>query len=202
MERAVYQTRAENESREDGSAAHRPPEGRAGHRAGGEETDSGGQFRVPRRGSVRRREDGERGTSKSTGRANAWRPLEGVMVDRRISKRLKGMSVWNGNLGSDRATTTKSASVRKQLCTKNSRSKESRQDKDGGVKGRERSAEELDRETGEEQTIVGRTLESMADYRLPKRAAALREQGRKRRWRLRWEDCVKRDVRKAGEEED
>ena len=42
------------------SAAHRPPEGRAGHRAGGEETDSTGQFRVPRRGSVRRREDGER----------------------------------------------------------------------------------------------------------------------------------------------
>ena len=31
-----------------GSAAHRPPEGRAGHRAGGEETDSGGQFCVPR----------------------------------------------------------------------------------------------------------------------------------------------------------
>ena len=44
-----------------------PPEGRAGHRAGGEETDSTGQFRVPRRGRVRRREDGERGTSKSTG---------------------------------------------------------------------------------------------------------------------------------------
>ena len=41
--------------------------GRAGHRAGGEETDSGRQFRVSRRGSVRRREDGERGTSKSTG---------------------------------------------------------------------------------------------------------------------------------------
>ena len=38
----------------------RPPEGRAGHRAGGEETDSGGQFPVSRRGSVRRREDGER----------------------------------------------------------------------------------------------------------------------------------------------
>ena len=33
---------------------------RAGHRAGGEETDSGEQFRVHRRGSVRRREDGER----------------------------------------------------------------------------------------------------------------------------------------------
>ena len=37
MERFVYQTRAETEHREDGSAAHRPPEGRAGHRAGGRE---------------------------------------------------------------------------------------------------------------------------------------------------------------------
>ena len=69
LEWAVYQTWAENISREDGSAAHRPPEGRAGHRAGGKETDLGGQFCVPRRGSVRRREDGERGTSKSTGRS-------------------------------------------------------------------------------------------------------------------------------------
>ena len=44
----------------------------------------------------------------------------------------------------------------------------------------------------------------MADDRLSKRAAGLCEQGRKRRGRpgLRWEDCVKRDVRKAGEEED
>ena len=44
----------------------------------------------------------------------------------------------------------------------------------------------------------------MANDRLPKRAAELREQGRRRsgRPRLRWEDCVKRDVRKAGEEKD
>ena len=44
----------------------------------------------------------------------------------------------------------------------------------------------------------------MADDRLPKKAAELREQARRRRGRprLRWEDCVKRDVRKAGEEED
>ena len=47
----------------------KPPKGRAGHRAGGEETESGGQFRVSRRGSVRRREDGESGTSKSTCRS-------------------------------------------------------------------------------------------------------------------------------------
>ena len=47
-------------------------------------------------------------------------------------------------------------------------------------------------------------IERMAHDRLPKRAAELREEGRRRRGRprLRWEDCVKRDVRKAGEEED
>ena len=44
----------------------------------------------------------------------------------------------------------------------------------------------------------------MADDRLPKRAAELREEGRMRRGRprLRWEDYVQRDGRKAGEEED
>ena len=49
-----------------------------------------------------------------------------------------------------------------------------------------------------------RHVERMADDRLPKRAVELREEGRRRqvRPRLRWEDCVKRDVRKAGEEED
>ena len=35
----------------------------------GKKLPPGGQFRVPRRGSVRRRVDGERGTSKSTGRS-------------------------------------------------------------------------------------------------------------------------------------
>ena len=43
----------------------------------------------------------------------------------------------------------------------------------------------------------------MADDRLPKRVAELSEEGRMRRGRprLRWED-FKREVRKAGEEED
>ncbi len=43
-------------------------------------------------------------------------------------------------------------------------------------------------------------VERMGDDRLPKKAAELREQGRRRRGRprLRWEDCVKGDVRRAG----
>ena len=47
--------------------------------------------------------------------------------------------------------------------------------------------------TGEEQTTVGR----MADDRLPKRAAQLREQGKRRRGTqmMSWEDGVKKDVR-------
>ena len=45
------------------------------------------------------------------------------------------MPVRNGNLGTDRTTTTKAASVRKQLCPKNSKSDEGRQAKNGGVKG-------------------------------------------------------------------
>ncbi len=73
--------------------------GRAAHRAGGEETDSGGLFCVYGKGIVRRREDGEGKTEKDVGLglrrraqagANTWRAVDGMMADRRISKRLKG----------------------------------------------------------------------------------------------------------------
>ena len=67
------------------------------------------------------------------------------------------MPVRKGNIGTDRTTTTKAASVRKQLGPKNSKSDEGRQAKNGGVKGIGGSAEELDRETGEEQITVGWT---------------------------------------------
>ena len=108
--------------------------------------------------------------------ANAWRAVEGVMADRRISKRLRKIA---------RVT---------------------RADR--------RRMVELREETGVQRSLTERLVRSrlqwtghverMADDRLPKRAAELREQGRRRRGRprLRWEDCVKRDVRKAGEEED
>ena len=73
---------------------------------------------------------------------------------------------------------------------------------------------ELREETGVQRSLTERLVRSrlqwsgyverMADDRLPKRVAELRQQGRRRRGRprLRWEDCVKRDVRKTGEEED
>ena len=74
-----------------------------------------------------------------------------------IGRRAMGILEWNGNFGTDRTTTTKAASVWKQLGPKNSKSNEGRQAKNGGVKGRDGSAEELDRETGEEQITVGWT---------------------------------------------
>ena len=47
--------------------------------------------------------------------------------------------------------------MRRQLGTKNSKSNKGRQAKNGGVKGIDGSAAELDRETGEEQITVGTT---------------------------------------------
>ena len=86
------------------------------------------------------------------------------MADRRIKKKTEGqahahlchtgMPLRNGNIGTDRTTTIKAASVRKQLGTNNSQSNEGRQAKNGGRDG---SAEDVDRETGEEQNSVGWT---------------------------------------------
>ena len=51
---------------------------------------------------------------------NAWRKVEGVMLDRKVSKKLKGkvlrtcytgMPVWSGDSGIDRTTTTEAASL-------------------------------------------------------------------------------------------
>ena len=111
---------------------------------------------------MRRREDGERGTSKSISRSEWGRAVEEVTGGPADLKRTKGqghehlcdtgMHVRYGNLGDDHTTTTKAASVRKQLGTNNSKSNVCmyvcmyvcRQQKNGGVKGRESGAEELD----------------------------------------------------------
>ena len=139
------------------------------------------------------------------------------MADGRISKKLKGKvmstSVTQAYMyGTENLTLTKlqqqnAASVRKQLGTKTSKSNEGREANNGGVMG-------TWEETGVQRSLTERLVRSrlqwaghvdrMADDRLSKRAAELREQGRRRRGRprLRWEDCVKRDVKKAGEEGD
>ena len=61
-------------------------------------------------------------------------------------------------------------------------------------------AEELDRQRVRSRLQLAGHVERMAADRLPKRAAELREEGRRRRGRsrMRWEDCINRDVRKAG----
>ena len=72
---------------------------------------------------------------------------------------------------------------------------------------------ELREETGVQRSLTerlvrsrlqwARYVERMADDTIPKIAAKLRDEGRRRRGRpiLRWEDCVKRDVRKSEEED-
>ena len=109
----------------------------------------------------------ERGTSKSTGRsermASSWRgdggPADLKKTEGQGHEHLchTSMPLRNGNLGTDRTTTTKSTSVRKQLGTKNSKSNEGRHANNGGVNGRDGRAEELDIDTGEEQINVGWT---------------------------------------------
>ena len=82
-----------------------------------------------RRGGYREREGVRR---RAQAGANACRAVDVVMTDRRIFKRLKvmstlcdtGMPVQKGNLGNERTTTTKAASIRKQLGTKHSKTNE------------------------------------------------------------------------------
>ena len=111
----------------------------------------------------RRREREREVRRKVQAGPNAWRAVEGVMADRWISKRRKGKFMSTCvtpaclYFGSDLTTTTKAACVRKKLGPKNSKSNEGIQAKNGGVTGRDGSAEELDRKTGEEQITVGWT---------------------------------------------
>ena len=136
--------------------------------------------------------------------ANAWIAVEGVMADRRISKRLKGKVMSNCVTclyGTESLALTELQQQRLQVCENNWVRKIAR------VTRADRRIE-----TGVQRCLTERLVRSrlqwtghverMADDRLPKRAAELREQGRRRRRspRLRWEDCVKRDVKKAGEE--
>ena len=100
--------------------------------------------------------------------AKAWRAVEGVMADRRISKRLKGKVVSTCVTpaclyGTETLAMTELQQQRLQVCENNwvrkmaGVTRADVHEKNGGVMGRYRSVEELDRETGEEQSTVGRT---------------------------------------------
>ena len=138
------------------------------------------------------------------------------MADRRISKRQKGQGhehlydVTSACLfGTETLAMTERQQHRLQVCENNwvrKIARVARADRRRMVESRE--------ETGVQRSLTERLVRSrlqwaghvgrMADDRLPKRAAELREEGRMRRGRpmLRWEDYVERDGRKAGEEEE
>ena len=94
--------------------------------------------------------------------------------------------------------------MRKHLGTKHTKSNEGRQAKNGGVKEKMGVQRSLTERLVRSRVQWAGHVERMADDRLPKREAGLREHGRRRRGRprLKWEDCVKISVRKAGEEGD
>ena len=150
-----------------------------------------------------RREDGEREVRRRVqAGANAWRAVEGVMADRRIYKRLKSkvmsMCVTPECLyRTETLALTELQQQRLQVCETNWVRKTARV-----TRADRRRMVELREETGVQRSLTERLVRSrlqwaghvdrMADDRLPKRAAELREQGRRRRGRprLRWEDCV------------
>ena len=118
--------------------------------------------------------------------ANAWRAVEGVMADRRISKRLKGKvmrtCVTPACLyGTETLALTELQQHRLQVCENNWVRKIA-----SATRADRRRMVELRKETGVQWSLTERLVRSrlqwdghverMADERLPKRAAELREQ--------------------------
>ena len=125
--------------------------------------------------------------------ANAWRPVEGVMADRRISKRLKGKvmdtCVTPACLyETDNLALNELQQNRLPVCENNWVRKIARV-----TTADRRRMVELREETGVQRSLIERLVRSrlqwagqverMADERLPKRAAELGEHGRRRRGR-------------------
>ena len=123
--------------------------------------------------------------------ANAWRAVDGLITDRRISKRLKGkvMStcVTRACLyGMETLALTELQQQRLQVCENNWVRKITRV-----TRADRRRMVELMEETVVQRSLTERRVRSrlqwaghverMADDRLPKRAAELREQGSRRR---------------------
>ena len=151
-----------------------------------------------------------RKTERVQAGVNAWRAVEGVMADRRISNRLKGkvMStcVTPACLyGTETLAMTELQQQRLQVGKNNLARKIARV-----TRADMKRMVELREETGVQRSLTERLsrsrlqwaghIERMADDRLPKIAAELREQGRRRGGRLEEEDKRKRRVESLSDE--
>ena len=145
--------------------------------------------------------------------ANAWRKVEGVMLDRKNSKKLKGKvprpCVTPACLyGLETVALTEQQQQKLQVCENNwvrriTRTK--RMDR--------RRMNDLRKEVGMQCSLTGRLVRSrmrwadnlvrMDASKLAKRAEVEKHQGRRKRGspQLRWDDCVRRDTRRLGKDE-
>ena len=141
--------------------------------------------------------------------ANAWRQVEGVMSDRHISKTLKGKvlgtCVTPAMLyGLATLPVSEKHQHRLQVCENNwvrQIAGEKRVDRMRMDEPRE--------EVGIQKCLMGRLVKSrvkwsghverMKEDRLPRMAYVHQERGKRkrRRPRMRWRDCIDRDMRKA-----
>ena len=143
--------------------------------------------------------------------ANAWRQVEGVMSDRHISKKLKG-KVLGACVTPAMLYALETISVsekhqhRLQVCENNWVRRIA------GVKRVDRRRmDELREEVGTQKCSMGRLVKSqlkwaghverMKEDRLPRMAYVHQERGKRKRKRgrprMRWRDCIERDMRKA-----
>ena len=145
--------------------------------------------------------------------ANAWRNVEGVMVDRKMSRELKGKVLDScvvpaSTYGLETLALSELHQHKLHVCENNWVRRIA------GIKRVERRRmKDLRQEVGTKACIVGKTGKSrmkwaghmvrMKDNKLPRISETKKQEGFKKRGRrqLRWEDCVKRDLRKAEEEE-
>ena len=135
------------------------------------------------------------------------------MVDRKISRKLKGKvldscAVPASTYGLETLALSELHQHKLQVCENNYIRKIA------GVRRVERRRmKDMREEVGTKACIVGRIVKSRMKWAghmvrvkedtLPKRAETKKQEGSRKRGRpqLRWEDCVKRDLRKAEEEE-
>ena len=145
--------------------------------------------------------------------ANAWRNVEGVMMDRKISRKLKrkvldSCVVPASTYGLETLALSELHQHKLQVCENNWIRRIA------GVRRVERRRmKDLREEVGTKACIVGKIVKSrmkwaghmvrMKDEKLPKRSEKMKHDGCRKRGlpQLRWEDCAMRDLRKAEEEE-